>query len=121
MKEWMIGGPLRQLEASGKPLRYLGMEKEVIDRINKKYGTTFIHTVIPAGTLPKQTAPLPVGLVRGYKAAHADFSDETAYQIVMSVAKLAPKLRDLHVLWKVWSPELMVAGLSDEKDRKSVV
>ena len=114
MKEWMIGGPLRQLEASGKPLRYLGMEKEVIDRINKKYGTTFIHTVIPAGTLPKQTEPLPVGLVRGYKAAHADFSEETAYQIVMAVAKLAPKLRDLHVLWKIWSPELMVAGLSDE-------
>ena len=32
----------------------------------------------------------------------------------MNVAKLAPKLRDLHVLWKIWSPELMVAGLSDE-------
>ena len=27
---------------------------------------------------------------------------------------MAPKLRDLHVLWKIWSPELMVAGLSDE-------
>ena len=43
MKEWMIGGPLRQLEASGKPLRYLGVDKEVIDRMNKKYGTTFIQ------------------------------------------------------------------------------
>ena len=113
-KEWMIGGPMRQLEASGKPLRYLGVEKEMIDRINKKYGTTFIHTVVPAGTLPKQPEPLPVGLVRGYKAAHQDFPDEAAYQIVMSVAKLAPKLRDLHVLWKIWSPELMLAGLSDE-------
>jgi TRAP transporter TAXI family solute receptor len=114
MKEWMIGGPLRQLEASGKPLRYLGVDKEAIDRVNNKFGTTFIHTVIPAGTLPKQTERLPVGLVRGYKAAHSDFSDEAAYQIVMSVAKLAPKLRDLHILWKIWSPELMLAGLSDE-------
>ena len=114
MKEWMIGGPLRQLEASGKPLRYLGVDKEAIDRVNNKFGTTFIHTVIPAGTLPKQTEPLPVGLVRGYKAAHPDFSDEAAYQIVMGVAKLAPKLRDLHILWKIWSPELMLAGLSDE-------
>ena len=114
MKEWMIGGPLRQLEASGKPLRYLGMDKEIVDRINKKYGTTFTHVVIPAGTLPKQTEPLPVGLVRGFKAAHPDFPADTAYQIVMAVAKLAPKLRDLHVLWKIWSPELMVAGLSDE-------
>lgn len=114
MKEWLIGGPMRQLEASGKPLRYIGVDKEVIDRINKKYGTTFTHTVIPAGTLPKQTEPLPVGLVRGYKAAHAEFPDDVAYQIVMSVAKMAPKLRDLHPLWKIWSPELMVAGLSDE-------
>jgi TRAP transporter TAXI family solute receptor len=114
MKEWMIGGPLRQLEASGKPLRYLGVDKGAIDRVNNKFGTTFIHTVIPAGTLPKQAEPLPVGLVRGYKAAHPDFPDEAAYQIVMSVAKLAPKLRDLHILWKIWSPELMLAGLSDE-------
>ena len=114
MKEWMIGGPLRQLEASGKPLRYLGVEKEIIDAINKRYGTTFIHTVIPAGTLPKQTEPLPVGLVRGYKAAHEQFPEDAAYEIVMAVAKLAPKLRDLHVLWKIWSPELMLAGLSEE-------
>ena len=114
MKEWLIGGPLRQLEASGKPLRYLGVDKAIIDGINNKYGTTFTFTTIPAGTLPKQTEPLNVGLVRAYKAAHADFPEEVAYQIVMSVAKMAPKLRDLHILWKIWSPELMVAGLSDE-------
>lgn len=113
-KEWMIGGPLRQLEASGKPLKYLGVDKQTIDQLNKKYGTTFIHAVIPAHTLPKQPEPLGVGLVRGYKAVHPTFPDEVAYQIVMAVAKLAPKLRDLHILWKIWSPELMVAGLSDE-------
>lgn len=113
-KEWMIGGPLRQLEASGKPLRYIGMDKETIDRVNKKWSTTFTHAVIPANTLPKQPAPLPVGLVRGYKAAHPELPDDVAYNIVMAVAKMAPKLRDLHILWKIWSPELMVAGLSDE-------
>jgi TRAP transporter TAXI family solute receptor len=114
MKEWMIGGPLRQLEASGKPLHYIGVDKETIDRVNKKYSTTFTHAVIPAGTLPKQPAALPVGVVRAYKAAHSEFPDDTAYQIVMAVARMAPKLRELHVLWKIWSPELMVAGLSDE-------
>ena len=113
-KEWMIGGPLRQLEASGKPLRYIGMDKDTVDRVNKKWSTTFTHVVIPANTLPKQPAPLPVGLVRGYKAAHPDFPDEVACNIVMAVAKMAPHLRELHVLWKIWSPELMVAGLSDE-------
>ena len=86
MKEWLIGGPLRQLEASGKPLRYIGMDKETVDRVNKKWSTTFTHAVIPANTLPKQPAPLPVGLVRGYKAVHPDFPDEVAYNIVMAVA-----------------------------------
>jgi len=114
LKEWMIGSPLRQLDASGKPLRYIGVEKDVIDRMNRKFGTTFIHVVIPAGTLPKQTEPLSTGVVRGFKAVHPDFSDEAAYHIVMGVAKLAPRLRDLHVIWKVWSPELMLHGLSDE-------
>jgi TRAP-type uncharacterized transport system substrate-binding protein len=114
MKEWMIGGPLRQLEASGKPLRYIGMDKATVDQVNKKWSTTFTHTIIPANTLPKQPAPLSVGLVRGYKAAHPDFPDDTAYQIVMAVAKMAPKLRELHFQWKMWSPELMLAGLSDD-------
>lgn len=113
-KEWLIGGPLRQLEASGKPLRYLGVDKATIDRLNQKWGTTFIHVTLPPNTLPKQTEPLGVGLVRGYKAAHESFPEDQAYQIVMAVAKLAPKLKDLHILWKIWSPELMVAGLSDE-------
>jgi uncharacterized protein len=113
-KEWLIGGPLRQLEASGKPLRYLGVDKDMIDRINKRWGTTFTHAVLPPGTLPKQSEPLGVGLVRGYKAVHEQFSDETAYQVVMAVAKLAPKLREQHILWKIWSPELMLAGLSEE-------
>jgi len=113
-KEWMIGGPLRQLEASGKPLRYIGLDNEAVDRSNKRYGTTWVPLVVPAGTLPKQTASLPVAINRGFKATHPDFPEDTAYQIVMAVAKLAPKLRDLHVVWKIWSPELMLAGLSDE-------
>jgi TRAP transporter TAXI family solute receptor len=115
-KEWMIGGPLRQLEASGKPLKYIGMDKATVDGINKKWSTTFTHAVIPANTLPKQPQPLPlqVGLVRGYKASHPELPDDVAYNIVMAVGKMAPKLKDLHVLWKIWSPELMVAGLSDE-------
>ena len=34
--------------------------------------------------------------------------------VVMAVAKMAPKLRELHFQWKMWSPELMLAGLSDD-------
>jgi TRAP transporter TAXI family solute receptor len=114
MKEWLIPGPLRQLEAVNKPLYYISVEKEVVDKVNKKFGTTFLPLTLPAGTLPKQTKPLSVAVNRGYKAVHPDFSEQAAYDIVMSVAKLGPKMRQLHALWKIWSPELMVAGLSDD-------
>lgn len=114
LKEWMLSTPLRQLEASPKPLRYIGVSKEAIDKVNAKFGTTFLHVTIPPGKLPKQTEPLSVGVVRGFKAVHPDFSEEAAYHIVMGVAKHAPKMRDLHPLWKIWSPELMLHGLSEE-------
>ena len=54
-KEWLIPGPLRQLEAVNKPLYYIGVEKEVVDKVNKKFGTTFLHLTLPPGTLPTLT------------------------------------------------------------------
>ncbi len=86
----------------------------MIDKVNAKFGTTFLHVTMPAGKLPKQTEPLSVGFVRGFKAAHPEFPEETAYQIVMAVARNAPKMKELHALWKIWSPELMLHGLSEE-------
>ncbi|MGH2830491.1 MAG: TAXI family TRAP transporter solute-binding subunit [Burkholderiales bacterium] len=114
LQEWMYSPPLRQLEAAPKPLRYIGVSKEAVDKVNAKFGTTFLHITVPAGKLPKLTEPLSVAINRGFKAAHPDFSEEAAYHIVMSVAKYAPKMKELHVLWRIWSPELMLHGLSDE-------
>lgn len=113
-KEFLIPGLMRQLEASSKPLRYIAVSKEAMDKVNAKFGTTFLHITVPAGRLPKQNEPLGAGVARGYMAVHPTFSEEAAYQMVMSVAKHAPKMRDLHPLWKIWSPELMMHGLSDE-------
>ena len=102
LKEILISPPMRQLEAAGKPLRYIGVSKEVIDKVNAKLGTTFLHVNLPAGKLPKQAEPLSLGFVRGFKAAHPDFPEETAYQIVMAVARNAPRMKELHALWKIW-------------------
>ena len=114
LREILISPPLRQLEASPKPLRYISVSKQVIDKVNAKLGTTFLHVTLPAGKLPKQSEPLQLGFNRGFKAAHPDFPEEAAYQIVMAVARNAPKMKELHVLWKIWSPELMLHGLSEE-------
>jgi TRAP transporter TAXI family solute receptor len=112
--EILISPPLRQLEAAPKPLHYIGVSKEAIDRVNAKFGTTFLHVNLPAGKLPKQTEPLSLGVNRGYKAVHPDFPEDVAYHIVMAVVRNAPKMKELHALWKIWTPELMLHGLSEE-------
>jgi uncharacterized protein len=111
---WLIGGPLRQLEASGKPLRYIGVDKEAIEKLNKKFGMSWLYETIPAGTLPLQKEAFGVAVVRGYKAVAPGFSDEVAYQLVKEIAELGPEMKKLSPLWSIWSPDLMVAGLSDE-------
>lgn len=86
----------------------------MVEKINQELDTTFEHIVVPAGTLPAQEEDFPVAVNHGYKAAHPDFPEETAYQIVKAVAELGPKMKDLHPLWRIWSPELMLYGLSEE-------
>jgi TRAP transporter TAXI family solute receptor len=111
---WLIPAPLRQLEASGKPLRYLGVDKAVIDKVNKKFGMSWLYETIPAGTLPGQKEAFGVAAVRCYKAVAPGFPEDVSYQLVMEVAKLGPEMKKLNALWSIWSPDLMVAGLSDE-------
>ena len=38
----------RTLEASGKKIHYIGIDQQAIDRVNKKFGTTFIGLTIKA-------------------------------------------------------------------------
>lgn len=120
MKEWLIGGPMRQLEAAGD-VKYIGITPEVVAKVNAKLGTTFLAVTVPAGTLPKQTEDLQVAINRGYKAVHPDFSEEAAYQIVKSVLEVGPRMKELHPLWSIWSPALMVHGLSEENTHPGAI
>lgn len=118
LKTFVLPGAIRQLEAaskaSGKKLCYLGVTKSDVDKVNAKFGTTFLHVTLPANTLPGQDMPLGMGFNRAYKAAHATFDDSKAYELIKAIAKIGPKMKDLHPIWKVWSPELMLHGLSEE-------
>lgn len=118
LKEFVIPGTVRQLEAAAKAgskkLCYLGVTKEDVDKVNAKFATTFLHVTLPPNTLPYQDQPLGVGFNRGFKAAHAEFDEKKAYELVMAVAKIGPKMKELHALWKIWSPELMLHGLSED-------
>jgi len=112
--KFLISPPLRQLEAVNRQLYYIGISKEVIDIVNKKFQTTFIASTFPAGRLPKQDAPLNLALVREFKAVHSSFPDDVAYELVKSVVTYAPQLQDKHPLWQNVTKELMLHGLSEE-------
>ena len=120
-KEFMIPGVVRQHEATGKKLCYIGVTKENIEQLNKKFQATWLHTVLPPNTLPHQSEPLGIGVNRAYAAVHESFDEEKAYKTVMAVAKIAPKMRELHALWRVWSPELMTCGLSNDNAHPGAV
>lgn len=112
-KNWLIAGPMRNLEASGRKLYYIGIEPKVVDKLNKKFGTSYMSLSVPAGTLSQQDRPLWVAADRGFKASHETFPDDLAYKLVKAVAEYGPQMKSLHGLWKIWSPELMVYGLSE--------
>ena len=114
LQSWLQLPPVLRMDAAGRDMHYLGIEANVVNALNAKFNTTWVPIIIPAGTLPGQKKDLPSAINRGYKAAHIQFPEQLAYNIVMSVAKLAAKMRDLHANWRLWSPELMVSGLSDE-------
>ena len=114
LKNFIIPGPVRQLEATGKKMCYLGVTKDEVAKMNKKFGATWLYVELPAGTLPHQDKPLGVGFNRGFKAAHETFDEERAYKLVKAVAQIGPKMKELHALWRIWSPELMTCGLSEE-------
>jgi len=121
MKEFMIPGLVRQLEATGKKMCYIGITKEDVDKLNKKFQATWIHVNLPPNTLPHQSTPLGIAVNRAYAAVHPTFNEKKAYAAVMAVAKIAPKMKKLHALWRVWSPDLMTCGLSEENTHPGAI
>jgi TRAP transporter TAXI family solute receptor len=120
-KNWLVAAPMRLLEASGRKLHYIGIDKEAVDKVNAKYGTTYLTITIPPGTLPQRTDPLLVGVDRGYTAAHPEFPEEMGYEMIKTIAKLVPRMAAVHPLWKVSSPELMVNGLTEDNAHPGAV
>lgn len=121
LKNFIIPGVVRQLEATGKKMCYLGVTKDDIAKLNEKFDATWLHVDLPAGTLPHQDEPLGVGFNRGFKAAHESFPEDRAYNFVKAVAKIGPKMKELHALWRIWSPELMTCGLSEENTHAGAI
>lgn len=121
LTNFIIPGPVRQLEATGKKICWLGVTEADIQKLNDKFDTTFLYVELPANTLPSQPEPLGIGANRGFAAVHPDFAEEKAYNVVKTIAGLGEQMKELHALWKIWSPELMTCGLSEENTHPGAV
>lgn len=112
---WWTNNLTSQLSASGATIHYLPVTEEAIDTLNEKFSMTLLKLTVPAGSLPDQDEPFMVGGNRIYEAVHPSFPEEIAYKMVMAVAEFGPRLRDSgQGIWRFWSPNNMVAGLSEE-------
>ncbi|MFQ5774858.1 MAG: TAXI family TRAP transporter solute-binding subunit [Kiloniellaceae bacterium] len=117
----LITGPLRKLQASGRKLYYIPIDQWAVDKVNAKFGTTFVTKVVKAGTMPQQDADLLIGFVRGYKAVHPAFPEEVAYNFVKAVYKYGEEMKPLSALWGMLTPEMMVDGLTEENAHPGAV
>ncbi len=117
----LITGPLRKLQASGKKIYYVPIEQSAIDKVNAKFGTTFVTKLVKAGTMPQQDTDLLIGFVRGYKAVHPDFPEDVAYQFVKAVYKYSDEMKGLHALWGMLTPEMMIDGLTETNTHPGAV
>ncbi len=121
-KRWLPSSVYLKLKASGRKLYYIPMDPWAVEKINKKYGTTYQVEKVPAGTLKDQQGELTVGADRAFLAAHPTLPDDLAYKYVMAVAKTVPQIRDYHAIWKyVWNLEGMVSGLTAENTHPGAI
>ena len=120
-KKWLVSGVIRNLEATGRKLYYVGIDPKVLDKLNEKFGTAYFPVTIPAGSFPSQDKPFISGADRGFKAAHISFREDLAYKLVKAIVKYAPEMAPLHGLWKIWSPDLMVSGLTETNTNPGAV
>lgn len=112
--DWFPTNIFRPLKKSGKKLYYIGHDPGVCDKLNAELNTSYIPVEIPPKVLPHQTAVLHSVTDRDFKACHKSFPEDLAYRLVMAAAKIGPKMKLTVGLWQTWSPEMMVAGLSDQ-------
>lgn len=82
-----------------KKIRFLDIEPEMADRINKKFPAYFPRT-IPAGTYSGMTKPHHTLAWMGLFILHKDFPGELAYEILKAVFDNKTELDAIHVQFK---------------------
>lgn len=108
------GPTLIELASSGRPFRYVGINREAIDTVNRRLGSPFLHVRLAAGMLPRQNEPLDLFADIGWKSAHPDLPADVAYQLTKAMIEFAPQVATYFAFGELWThSELFVLGLDE--------
>ena len=118
---WMNGadnkiGPTQgiiNLQASGKPFRYVIIDPGAIERTRKERGVPYRILNIPNGTLPLQTQAMTAYANPDYVAVHKDFPEETAYEYMRLVIRHLDEVNKTGGIASIFTREFLPFGLDN--------
>lgn len=118
---WMNGannkiGPTQgmiNLQASGKPFRYVIIDRSAFVKTNKEYGVPYRIVDIPAGTMPLQTQAMTALANPDYVAVDKSFPEETAYEYMRVVIRNLEEVNKTGGIASIFSKEFLPYGIDN--------
>jgi hypothetical protein len=97
--------------ATQRDIRFLDIEPEVAQKINKEF-PAYYPTTIPAGTYKNQDKPHHTLAWMGLFVVHKDMSDQLAYDILKAIFEHKDELDKIHAQFKGITLDNAVKGMS---------
>lgn len=101
------------LQASGKPFRYVVIERAILEKTRNERGVPYRILRIPNGTLPLQTQELAAYANPDYVAVHKDFPEETAYEYMRLVIRHLDEINRTGGIASIFTKEFLPFGIDN--------
>jgi len=118
---WMNGannkiGPTQgmiNLQASGKPFRYVIIDRATLERTRNERGVPYRILDVPNGTMPLQAQALAAYANPDYVAVHKDFPEDTAYEYVRLVIQHLDEVNKTGGIASIFTREFLPFGIDN--------
>jgi TRAP-type uncharacterized transport system substrate-binding protein len=101
------------LQASGKPFRYVVIERPILEKTRNERGVPYRILRIPNGTMPLQTQELAAYANPDYVAVHKDFPEETAYEYMRLVIRHLDEVNKTGGIASIFTREFLPFGIDN--------
>ena len=106
--------PLMKLIATGRDLKYIKVEKQVVERLNQATGWHLPALLIPAGSLKHlDVDTYAISTAYGF-GCHKDMPEKYAYEFTKFWVNNTKALAKAHALGKLLTPEISSFGYIEE-------